>query len=378
MKVLISGGAGFIGSHLAHALAGANHELTILDNLSPQIHGAQPEHESPTYRRAIEVARLVRGDVRDPAKWIEALDGQEVVVHLAAETGTGQSMYEIERYADTNVRGTAHLLDLLVNGKHTVRKVVLASSRVLYGEGKYRSAKLGIVHPPLRLEQDMKRGLFEPLCPATGEPMVAVATDEESKIHPVSIYGVTKHTQEQLIMLTCRTVGVAASALRFQNVYGPGQSLKNPYTGVFPIFSNAIRAGRPIDIFEDGLESRDFVYIDDAVEATRRAIESPAADGEVFGVGSGVPTTVLEMVRLLGSALGKDASMRVTGAFRMGDIRHNFADLTKIRTLLGFEPQVFFDEGLRRFVQWAEQHEVENDRYRESLEVMKSKGLLHG
>ncbi|MFL5337775.1 MAG: NAD-dependent epimerase/dehydratase family protein, partial [Geminicoccaceae bacterium] len=209
-------------------------------------------------------------------------------------------------------------------------------------------------------------------------PLTVCATDEESRLHPSSVYGITKLNQEQLVMTVCASLGIAASALRFQNVYGPGQSLSNPYTGILSIFSKRILAGNEINIFEDGLESRDFVAIDDVVRATVLALTSPHADGEIFGIGSGVRTTVLEAARTLCAEFGRQVPMTVSGAFRLGDIRHNFADLSKARKLLGFEPQVTFASGIGRFVEWVRSQPITADAYERSLAELREKGLMRG
>jgi dTDP-L-rhamnose 4-epimerase len=379
MKILITGGAGFIGSGLARKLAAHNADVTVLDNLSPQIHGDDPYQKSALFLSLPAGVRFIEGSVNDRATLERAMQGQDAIVHLAAETGTGQSMYEVDRYIDVNVRGTALILDILVkNRANTVRKVVVASSRAIYGEGKYRSAAAGIVYPGARLEKHMLDGQFDHLCPVSGEPMECVATDEDSKIHPASVYGITKQNQEQMVMTVCRSIGIGASALRYQNVFGPGQSLSNPYTGILSIFSTRIKNGNAIKIFEDGLESRDFVYIDDVVDATHAALTSATADDQVFNVGSGERASVLEVATSLRELYQSAVDISVTGAFRLGDVRHVFADLTKARELLGFEPKVKFREGIARFAQWVDEQEVMADTYEQSIVEMKDKGLYKG
>lgn len=378
MRILITGGAGFIGSNLALALIRAGHEVTVLDNLSRQIHGDDPRAKSPLFKSIDGQVRFIEGSVTDEAAWRSALEGQEAIVHLAAETGTGQSMYEISHYADVNVGGTALMLQLLASTRpHSVRKVIVASSRALYGEGKYRSAT-GIVYPGARHDADLKAGRFDLYCARTGEPLELLPTDEESAIHPSSVYGITKQTQEQLVMTVCPTLGIAGTAFRYQNVYGAGQSLSNPYTGILSIFSTRILHDKPINIFEDGLESRDFVYIDDVVRATMAALFTDEANGQVFGIGSGVPTSVLTAARTLMAKFGREVPVQVTGQYRLGDIRHNFADLGKARRLLGFEPSIDFEAGISRLVQWVLQQPIQADGYERSLAELKSKGLMRG
>jgi dTDP-L-rhamnose 4-epimerase len=376
MRILITGGAGFIGSNLALRLAGEGHTITVLDSLSPQIHGADPEQTSPLLASILPHVRFVRGSVCDETVVAECIRDQEAVVHLAAETGTGQSMYEIRRYAEVNVGGTALLLDRLTNHPHGIRRVVVASSRAIYGEGKYRAPNGEVVYPPARRVEDMKAGRFEPLCDRTGEPLQCLATDEDSRIHPTSVYGITKHNQEQMIMTVCPTLGIEPVSLRYQNVYGPGQSLKNPYTGILSIFSTRILNGNPINVFEDGRETRDFVFIDDVIDATCRALFDHGAGNQVFGIGSGVATDLLTVARTLVHSYDRDVPIEVTGAFRVGDIRHNFADLSKARRLLRFEPRIDFSRGMERFTSWVKTQEVPKDDYERSIREMTDKGLL--
>ena len=378
MRVLITGGAGFIGSSLALALVAGGHEVTVLDSLSPQIHGPEPRTGSALYARIDGRVRLVHGSVTDMAAWADALQGQDAVVHLAAETGTGQSMYEVRRYADVNVGGTAMMLDLLANSEHGVRRVVVASSRALYGEGRYVAADGSVHHPGARRAEEMEAGRFELYHPGTGEALRTVPTPEDAVIHPSSVYGITKQGQEQLVMTLCPALGIAATALRYQNVYGPGQSLSNPYTGILSIFSTRILHGRSISVFEDGEESRDFVYIDDVVRATADALTSDRADGEVFGIGSGEGTSVLTAARTLAAAFDRDVPIEVTGAFRVGDIRHNVADLAKAERLLGYAPTVNFATGIGRFVNWVRTQPLQDDGYERSLRELRAKGLMRG
>ncbi len=374
-NVLITGGAGFIGSHLARRLLKSNYRVTVLDNLSPQIHGDIPER-SELYRSIVDRVRFVRGDVTCRKDLESVISGQDVIVHLAADTGTGQSMYQIDRYTRVNVGGTSLLLDVLANMQHAVKRLVLSSSRAVYGEGKYFSKEFGFVYPGHRAAADMMAGDFAVKYPGCLQPLAATATDEESKLHPSSVYGITKQSQEQLIMTVCPSIGIAPVVLRYQNVYGPGQSLSNPYTGILSIFSNLIMGYQPINVFEDGAESRDFVFVDDVVEATVLAIERDEAAGEVFNVGTGEPISVLAVAQTLLNKLNGSSPVTVTGNFRIGDIRHNYADIKKIRDLLGFSPAYSFDSGLSRFCQWARSIGHVSEAYEQSIREMKSKGLL--
>jgi len=376
MRILITGGAGFIGSHLAIRLVREGHAVTVLDILTPQIHGAEPEVTSPLFASVREVVSFVRGSVCDEATLAVCLQGQDAVVHLAAETGTGQSMYEIRRYAEINVGGTALLLDLLANHPHRVRRIVVASSRAVHGEGKYQAPDGALVYPDSRHLDDLKAGRFDPLCERTGHALRPLPTDEESKIHPSSVYGITKQNQEQMVMTVCPALGISAVALRYQNVYGPGQSLKNPYTGILSIFTTRILNGNPVDVFEDGRESRDFVFIDDAVDATCLALFRAEAAGQIFGIGSGVATDVLTVASSLVRRYRRDVPVSVTGAFRVGDIRHNFADIGKARRLLGFEPRVAFEQGIETFANWVETQEIPEDTYGRSIQELQARGLF--
>lgn len=373
--VLITGGAGFIGSRLARRFVDAGHTVTVLDALIPQVHGDDPERTSSLLRSLDGVAEVQRGTVTSVDDLRRALQGANIVIHLAAETGTGQSMYEIDRYVEANVGGTAKLLDLLTNEAHDVRRVVIASSRSIYGEGAYRTQDGRVVYPPHRADADMARGDFDVHMPGEG-PIEMIPTDENAKLHPSSVYGITKQMQESLVMTVAPAIGVEPVSVRYQNVYGPGQSLKNPYTGILSIFSTLIRQGKEINIFEDGLESRDFVYIDDVVEATFRAATMPAAAGGTFNVGSGVATTVNEVVAALFAAFGTEVPTRISGNYRLGDIRHNIADTSALRETLEFTPATSFRDGVARFVEWVLTEPVEGDTYERSLEEMAARNLL--
>ncbi|RQP19376.1 MAG: NAD-dependent epimerase/dehydratase family protein, partial [Parapedobacter sp.] len=354
MNVLISGGAGFIGSNLALRLVELGHQVTVLDNLSAQVHGPKADEHSYLYQRIRNKVSFIYGDVTKREDWEKCLEGQQVVVHLAAETGTGQSMYKITHYTSVNMLGTAELLDILTNKRgHSIRKVLIASSRAVYGEGKYETEEGRVVYPNARKKEDLDCGRFEIQGEEPDQKLKPVATDELSKVHPTSVYGLTKLFQEQLVTTVCPTIGVMPVVMRYQNVYGPGQSLQNPYTGILSIFSSLIRQGKTINIFEDGLESRDFVYIDDVVEATIRAITCDEAIGGIFNVGAGIPTTVLEVAKALMHHYDREVKLHISGNYRLGDIRHNFADITRIGAALGYKPSVMFSEGVGRFVDWV-------------------------
>lgn len=375
MRVLITGGAGFIGSNIALKLSKKGYKVTVLDTLSEQIHGANPDCTSPLYQKIKDKVDFIKGDVNNREDLEKALVDVDYVIHLAAETGTGQSMYEIKKYVDTNIGGTALLLDILTNAEHHVKRVVVAESRAVYGEGKYLCPICGDVYPNERTDENLAKGDFECKCPKCGGEVNLIATTEDSAIHPSSVYGISKQVQGQLVHLVCKSIGVESVSFRYQNVYGPGQSLTNPYTGILSIFSTRIKNGNGINVFEDGKETRDFVYIEDVVDATILGMEVPEANGHVFNVGTGIATDVLTVAKTLCDKYGINVPITVSGNYRLGDIRHNFADITAARQILGFEPKWSFSDGIEQFTNWVNQQEVNEDNYETSIEEMKKKGL---
>ncbi len=377
-QILIIGGAGFIGSNLALKLIEKGHQITILDNLHPQIHGANPEQTSPLYQAIKNKVRFIHHDVANdhPTIWKDVLKNQQIIVHFAAETGTGQSMYQIKRYNQTNVMGTSNLLEALMNFEHQVEKVVVASSRAIYGEGKYFSPTINqFVYPKHRNEQDLLNGDFECKCPITNQEVELCATDEMSFVQPNSIYGLNKYEQEKAIEITCSALNIPYVALRYQNVYGVGQSLSNPYTGILAVFSNRIREKQPILIFEDGKESRDFVYIDDVVQATLLSIENNEANNKAINVGTGKATSVIEVAQELIKNYEIEVDIQITQKFRKGDIRHNFADISLLKNSLNFEPKISFQEGIKKYVDWVKTQPLVENNFEQSLKEMQAKGL---
>jgi dTDP-L-rhamnose 4-epimerase len=373
MNVLITGGAGFIGTHLSRHLIELGHTVTVLDNFCPQIHASKTEL-APDLKGHVKV---VAGDVADSAALSYALDGTECLIHLAAETGTGQSMYEVSRYERTNLAGTALIYELLTKSRtHRVERIVVASSRAIYGEGAYRCKEHDLVYPTPRATVEKKAGLFDPLCPICGGAVETIPTPESAPLQPSSFYGLTKQVQEQTVLLFGKVLGIPSFALRYQNVYGPGQSLHNPYTGILAIFSNLARTGELIQIFEDGEESRDFVYVEDVVRATVACLAPTATGCEAVNVGSNDRASVMTVANAINAYLGGKSAIKITGAFREGDIRHGMADLTRAKALLGYEPQWNFTEGLRRFLDWAVENELPENHYAASLAEMKQRGLL--
>ena len=343
-KVLVTGGAGFIGSHIVDRLLEAGYEVTVFDSLVEQVHG--PDAKVPDYLS--KDAEFVKGDVRDRDALSKALKGKQVVFHEAAAVGVGQSMYEIVRYTDMNTMGGAVLLDILANDSHDVEKVLVASSMSIYGEGKYESPTHGPIFPKLRGEEQLRRKDWEMRCPHSGEVAKPLPTDEDKPLYPTSIYAVNKRDHEEMFLSVGVAYKIPTVALRYFNVYGPRQALSNPYTGVCAIFGSRVLNGNAPIIFEDGLQSRDFVHVTDVAEANLLALESDAANYEVFNIGTGRPTSVLDIANILIERVGKVEGLepQVVEKFRAGDIRHCYADITKIRTKLGFEPKVPFEEGI--------------------------------
>jgi dTDP-L-rhamnose 4-epimerase len=375
MKILITGGAGFIGQHVTRHLLSLHHEITILDNFLDQVHAGNRALPADLGKHV----KLIVGDVADPAALRPALDGQDCVVHLAAETGTGQSMYEVSRYERTNIAGTALLYELLSKeNSFRIGRMVVASSRAIYGEGAYRCERDGVVYPISRSVGEKRAGQFDPLCPQCGNVCETLPTPETAPYQPSSFYGLTKQVQEQMALMFGHVLKIPTVALRYQNVYGPGQSLQNPYTGILAIFSNLARAGRPIQVFEDGLESRDFVSIDDVVRATSVAVIEKNIHGvHAVNVGSGERTTVLEVAQRINAFYGGQSEVKITGDFREGDIRHGEADLSFAQSLLSYTARYRFGDSLRNFLEWASEGTFNESNYERSLRELKGLGLLH-
>jgi dTDP-L-rhamnose 4-epimerase len=380
MRVLVTGGAGFIGSRTALRLLELGHDCVVLDSLHPQIHSEEPDR-SPTWRAVRSACKTVVADVRDENALEQALQGCDAVLHLAAETGTGQSMYEVGRYASVNATGTASLLDLVSRQRERVQRFVVASSRSVYGEGSYDCPDHGILTPDSRTLSDIRNHGFEPLCPHCRGALSLRPTGETAALRPASVYAITKLAQEQLTAVVCGAINVPWFALRYQNVYGPGQSLKNPYTGVLSIFSRLMRQQADLEIFEDGLESRDFVYIEDVVEANIAALSAPAGSSGIANVGSGAGTSINRLVELLGAQYGYQGKVTITGRYRLGDIRHNIAATDAAARFLGIRARVAIEEGVGKFCEWAGEElatepQGQDAGYRRSLAELESRGLI--
>ena len=343
MRVAVIGGAGFIGGHLVDALLEAGHQVRILDNLDPQVHpsGKPPDYLDPR-------AEFLKQDIRDVDALRTGLASAEAVYYLAGAVGVGDSMYCIRRYTDVNLLGCANLLEILASSKHSVRKLILSSSVTVYGEGKYACPKHGAVFPDMRPLDRVERREWDPPCPETGCPehLQPLATDENKPPAPQSIYAITKRAQEDMVLAIGRAYGLPVTILRYFNVYGSRQAISNPYTGVAKIFALHISEGKSPLIYEDGRQTRDFVHVSDIVRANLLVLDNSRADGEIFNVGSGYPCTVLELVGHLAKKLARSVSPEVAEKFRAGDVRHCFADITKARTLLGYEPRTVIPNGL--------------------------------
>ena len=345
-RVLITGGAGFIGSHLCDELLAAGYSVRLYDNLTPQVHenGARPSYLS-------KEAELQCGDVRDAARVRRALEGVDSVVHLAASVGVGQSMYEIADYVGVNDCGTATILQALA--ENPVRKLVVASSMSIYGEGRYRSASGAIVDDAARSDSSIRAGAWDPV-DEDGQALVPMPTPEEKAPDLASVYALTKFSQERMCLLVGKAYGISTVALRFFNVYGTRQALSNPYTGVLAIFASRLMNGNPPLIFEDGRQLRDFVHVRDIAQACRAAIAAPAAADGAYNIGSGRSVSILELADRLRALLGRsDLKPQALGRYRIGDVRHCFADIAKARAGLGFEPKVSLDDGMAELAAWV-------------------------
>jgi dTDP-L-rhamnose 4-epimerase len=368
-RILITGGAGFIGSHLADELLFAGHSVRAYDNLSSQVHG--PDAGRPDY--LADDVELVVGDVRDARALRRALDGIDAVFHLAAVVGVGQSMYEVARYTEVNNVGTATLLDLLA--RRPVEKLVVASSMSVYGEGMYEDADGQRVPGPERTLSQLKRGQWE-LVDDEERPLVPVATPEEKSCALPSVYALSKYDTERLSLIVGRAYGIPTVAMRFFNAYGPRQALSNPYTGVLAIFAARLLNDRPPLINEDGRQRRDFVSVHDVARACRLAMDSRQADGVALNVGSGRSLSVAEVAERLAGALGKERmTPELTGKYRVGDIRHCFADITRARQLIGYEPQTSFAQGVEELAGWLSDQESAVDRVEAAREELAARGL---
>jgi len=378
MKVLITGGAGFIGSEIVNQLySREGYEVTVLDSMNPQIHSEDWEN-SYLYKSIHGKCTFIKGDVRDFDLVKELIMDNNVIIHLASETGTGQSMYQVNHYNAVNIMGTSNLVQAILSTRNTnkVRKIILSSSRSVYGEGKYVCSACGVVYPNNREKTRMINGDFNNYCPKCNEQVKLISTTEDSEIHPSSLYAYTKYAQEMMLKTMCPSIDVDFTIFRFQNVYGVGQSLNNPYTGILSIFSTLMLKNKPVNIFEDGLESRDFINVKDVAEGVIASINNTDSNGETINLGSGINTSVIDIAESLKRFYGSKSRISITGDFRMGDIAHNKADISKAKRILGFSPKITLEEGLASFCSWVAAQGGKNIGYEKSLSEMEKTGLF--
>lgn len=366
-RILVTGGAGFVGSHMVDALLRAGHEVRVFDNLTEQVHPAG----RPSYLAQVE---LVNGDMRNIDAIRAAVQGVDVIYHLAAAVGVGQSMYEIARYMEVNTQGNANLLQVLLDNKLNFEKLIVASSMSIYGEGQYRCEEHGDVAPPPRPTEQLKSKHWEVECPQCGRELKPVPTSESKPLQCTSIYALSKKDQEEMSLLFGRTYNVPVVAMRYFNIYGTRQALSNPYTGVAAIFASRLLNNRAPMIFEDGEQMRDFVSVHDIVAANLLAMERQEANGMALNVGSGDPISINEVARVLATELGTQVPVEITGKYRAGDIRHCYADISTTRRVLGYEPKHRFRDGVSELVEWL-RSQTAVDRVQEAAQQLVSYGL---
>lgn len=369
MKVLVTGGAGFIGSFIVDKLVEEGHDVRIFDNLDPQVH----QGKVPNFLN--KNAEFIKGDVTNRDELKKAIEDIEVVFHQAAAVGVGQSMYQIRHYTNVNVMGTANLLDVLVNEKNDVKKVLVAASMSSYGEGSYNCEDCGDVSPPLRKEEQMSKGEWEMGCPKCDKIVKAIPTPETKFQECNSIYALTKKKQEEMVLNIGKAYGIPSVALRYFNVYGPRQSLSNPYTGVAAIFMSRIKNNNSPVVYEDGLQTRDFISVHDIVDVNLTAMKSNAVDYEVFNVGNGRGIAIKEIAEILARLYGKDIKPTLTNKFRKGDVRHCISDISKIKNKLEWEPKINFEDGMKELIDWSKDAEAE-DKFEVAANELKEKGLI--
>jgi dTDP-L-rhamnose 4-epimerase len=366
--ILVTGGAGFIGSHLTDALVEKGYNVKIIDNLEPQVHSKTPDYLNRN-------AQFIQGDIRNDDDIKKALRGTDIIFHLAAMVGVGQSMYQIQRYTEVNTMATAKLLEIIVAGKYNIEKLLVASSMSIYGEGAYQCGSCGIVYPTLRTEDQYATKDWEMKCPKCNKNVNPIPTNEEKPLYPTSIYAINKRDHEEMCLAIGHAYKIPTVALRYFNTYGARQSLSNPYTGVAAIFLSLIMNNRTPIIFEDGLQTRDFVSVYDIVQANILAMEKPEANYEVFNVGTGRPVTILQIADTLNKLCGKDLKPQILGRYRSGDIRHCYADITKITSRLGFKPKVQLEEGMKQLILWGATATAE-DKTKQAREELLINGLV--
>ncbi|MBQ9609651.1 MAG: NAD-dependent epimerase/dehydratase family protein [Lachnospiraceae bacterium] len=377
-KILITGGAGFIGSEIVNQLFDLKkYDITVMDEMIEQIHGKNWE-DSYLYKKIKDKCKFIKGSVCDLDKVNEAINDNEYIIHLAAETGTGQSMYEINRYNEVNIMGTSNIIQAisLLGENSLVKKIVLSSSRSVYGEGKYNCINCGDIYPDSRDKGRMMNGDFDLYCPCCGNKLELMATSEDSEIKPSSLYAFTKYSQEKMLQTMCPALGIDYTIFRFQNVYGVGQSLKNPYTGILSVFSTLMLENASINIFENGLESRDFINVRDIATGVISCLDNADSNGEIINLGSGINTSVINIAEMLKKHYKSSSNINITGDFRIGDIAHNKADISKAIKILGFKPSIELEDGLKEFCEWVVGQTLDNSKYINSLNEMENAGMF--
>jgi len=377
MNILVTGGAGFIGTHLSEMLVEKRHEVTVVDCLDPQVHGPDAQHA----KDLPSSVRFIKGDVRDHGIISDLVSKADIVVHLAAVTGIGQSMYDFRRYLDVNVVGTATVLDAILRKSARLKRLVVASSMTVYGEGTYRCLQCGPQFPDLRDEGDIKMGFWEVMCPVCSKDMEPMPTRENRPLHPTSPYALSKRDTEELALQIGRAYDLPVVALRYFNVYGPRQALINPYTGVIAVFAARLLEGKPPIVIEDGAQSRDFIYVKDVARATSIALEAPGVVGRAINIGTGKPTSILQVARILIKALGREEDMKcnpqmIKGS-RKGDNRHCFADMALARQALGFEAEYNIERGIHEMIRWL-QNAPRTDQFEKALRELSNRNLWVG
>lgn len=370
-KILVTGGAGFVGSHLVDALLERGHTVRILDNLDPQVHGKTGRPRGYAHPDA----EFRQEDVRNSEAVASALQDIDVVFHLAAAVGVGQSMYRIREYMEVNTIGAANILQSIVDQKNHIEKLIVASSMSIYGEGAYRCPSCGPVSPSLRSREQLQQRHWEMRCPHCSLEVTPIPTSEHKPLLPTSIYAISKRDHEEMFVCFGRAYRIPTVALRYFNIYGPRQSLSNPYTGAAAIFSSRLLNDNPPVVFEDGLQTRDFVHVRDIVAANLLALERHKEGYDVFNVGTGRPCSISQLVTLLRKALGKGPEADILHQFREGDIRHCYADISRIQTSLGFAPSVSLEEGIGDLVGWVQDQKVAVDLVAQATKELAERGL---
>lgn len=367
-KILVTGGAGFIGSFLVDRLVLLGYKVRILDNLEDQVHkGIKPRYLN-------KKAEFIKGDVRNYSVLQKAVKDIDAIFHLASSVGVGQSNYQIKKYMDTNTGGISNILDILINSKNKVKKLITISSMTCYGEGNYICKKCGVVRPSLRTEEQLKKKKWNLYCPNCQGLVKPIPTDEKALDYPNSVYGLSKKIQQDLSFLVGNIYKIPIVVLRGFNIYGPRQSLSNPYTGVTAIFISRLKNNKEAMVFEDGLQTRDFVSVYDVIQAFILALKKDEANYQVFNIGSGKGTSILEIAQILSLLLGKDKLIKVNNEFRVNDIRHCFSDISKAKKLLGWEPKISLEQGLKELIDWSESEKAE-DKFSEAQKELEQKGL---